>query len=55
MKHEFATKSVADTMATMVEPAHVNHVPTMTGGTGMPAIARFYERHFIPKMPPEQV
>jgi len=53
MKHEFATKSVADTMATMVEPAHVNHVPTMTGGTGMTAIASFYERHFIPKMPPD--
>ena len=55
MKHEFATKSVEDTMATMVEPAHVNHVPTMTGGTGMPAIARFYERHFIPKMPPDTI
>ena len=53
MKHEFATKDVAETMATMTEPAHVNHVPTMTGGTGMPAIARFYERHFIPKMPPD--
>jgi carboxymethylenebutenolidase len=50
-KCEFATKSVDDTMATMAEPAHVNHVPTMTGGTGMPAIAAFYANHFIPKMP----
>ncbi len=51
MKCEFSTKSVEDTMATMVEPAHVNHVPTMTGGTGMPGIADFYAKHFIPKMP----
>jgi carboxymethylenebutenolidase len=53
MKGEFATKSVDETMATMVEPAHVNHVPTMTGGTGFPAIGAFYGSHFIPKMPPD--
>ena len=53
MKGEFADKSVAETMATMVEPAHVNHVPTMTGGTGFPAISAFYAAHFIPKMPPD--
>jgi carboxymethylenebutenolidase len=53
MKGEFATKSVDGTMATMAEPAHVNHVPTMTGGTGFPAIRDFYARHFIPKMPPD--
>ena len=53
MKGEFATKSVDETMATMVEPAHVNHVPTMTGGTGFPAISSFYGAHFIPKMPPD--
>jgi carboxymethylenebutenolidase len=53
MKGEFATKSVEETMATMVEPAHVNHVPTMTGGTGMPAIAAFYRDYFIPQMPPD--
>jgi carboxymethylenebutenolidase len=53
MKGEFADKDVAGTMATMVEPAHVNHVPTMTGGTGFPAISAFYAAHFIPKMPPD--
>ncbi|MBM4099880.1 MAG: hypothetical protein FJ260_08005, partial [Planctomycetes bacterium] len=53
MKGEFADKSVAETMATMVEPAHVNHVPTMTGGTGFPAISAFYAAHFIPRMPPD--
>ena len=53
MKGEFADKDVAETMKTMVEPAHVNHVPTMTGGTGFPAISAFYAAHFIPKMPPD--
>lgn len=53
MKGEFADKDVAETMATMIEPAHVNHVPTMTGGTGFPAISAFYAAHFIPMMPPD--
>jgi len=53
MKGEFADKDVDETMRTMVEPAHVNHVPTMTGGTGFEAIRAFYGAHFIPKMPPD--
>ena len=53
MKGEFADKDVDETMRTMVEPAHVNHVPTMTGGTGFPAIRAFYGAHFIPRMPPD--
>ena len=51
MKGEFADKDVDETMRTMVEPAHVNHVPTMTGGTGFEAIRAFYGAHFIPRMP----
>ena len=53
MKGEFATKSVDDTMATMIEGGHVNHVPTMTGGQGLKAIRDFYTRFFIPQMPPD--
>lgn len=53
MKSEFATKSVDDTMATMVEGGHVNHVPTMTGGRGLKEIRDFYGRFFIPQMPPD--
>ena len=53
MKCEFATKSVDDTMATMIEGGHVNHVPTMTGGQGLKAIRDFYTRFFIPQMPPD--
>lgn len=48
---EFTTRNVAKTMATMVAEPYVNHVPTMTGGTGAEALARFYARHFIPRMP----
>lgn len=40
-------------MATMIEGTHVNHVPTMTCGTGLAAIHDFYASHFIPKMPPD--
>ena len=53
MKCEFATKSVDDTMATMIEGGHINHVPTMTGGQGLKSIRDFYTRFFIPQMPPD--
>jgi len=53
MKCEFATKSVADTMKTMVTGGHVNHVPTMTGGRNLAEIQDFYGRYFIPQMPPD--
>ena len=53
MKCEFATKSVDDTMETMIEGGHVNHVPTMTGGRGLKEIRDFYSRFFIPQMPPD--
>jgi carboxymethylenebutenolidase len=34
-------------MATMVADPYVNHVPTMTGGVGQEALARFYRDHFV--------
>jgi len=52
-KHEFATRDTEATLATMVEDAYVNHVPTMTGGLGKPALRSFYSRDFIPAMPPD--
>ncbi len=51
LEHEFATRDTAATMATMVAEPYVNHIPTMTGGTGADALSRFYAEHFIPKMP----
>jgi carboxymethylenebutenolidase len=53
IRHEFATKSTDETLATMVEDAYVNHVPVMTGGSGKPELRQFYSTHFIPKMPPD--
>ena len=51
LRHEFDTKSTADTLLTMVQNAYVNHVPVMTGGYGKEALDAFYSTHFIPKMP----
>jgi carboxymethylenebutenolidase len=49
--HEFGTRDVDATMATMVAQPYVNHIPTMTGGVGYQDLKRFYQNHFIPKCP----
>jgi carboxymethylenebutenolidase len=54
-KHEFVTRDVESTLATMVEDAYVNHVPVMTGGYGKTALRAFYSRDFIPSMPPDTI
>jgi len=53
MAGEFATHSVADTLATMTADAHVNHVPVLTGAVGRDACGAFYGRWFIPQIPPD--
>jgi carboxymethylenebutenolidase len=52
-KHEFSTRDTDATLATMVDDAYVNHVPVLTGGAGKGALRVFYERDFIPNMPPD--
>src|SRR5215467_6489305 len=52
-RHEFSTRDTDATLATMVEDAYVNHVPVLTGGSGKGALRIFYEREFIPNMPPD--
>jgi carboxymethylenebutenolidase len=52
-EHEFATRNVADTMATMVAQPYVNHIPTMTGGVGHDMLAHFYQHHFVNSNPPD--
>jgi carboxymethylenebutenolidase len=52
-KHEFSTRDTDATLATMVEDAYVNHIPVLTGGSGKSALRIFYERDFIPSMPPD--
>jgi carboxymethylenebutenolidase len=53
IRHEFQTRSTADTIATMVEDAYVDHVPVLTGGSGKAELTDFYSTHFIPQMPPD--
>src|SRR4051794_37137483 len=46
-RHEFETRDVDATMATMTPEPYVNHVPTMAGGVGHDELKRFYKYHFI--------
>ena len=52
-EHEFATRDVNATMATMVSEPYVNHIPTMTGGVGHDHLKRFYKYHFVDGNPPD--
>ncbi|GBH18635.1 Dienelactone hydrolase [Pseudomonas syringae pv. actinidiae] len=47
IRHEFETRDVPATMATMVAEPYVNHIPTMTGGVGYAQLSRFYQHHFV--------
>jgi hypothetical protein len=47
LRHEFETKDTEQTLATMVEDAHVNHVPVMTGVVGREGLREFYSKRFI--------
>jgi carboxymethylenebutenolidase len=51
--HEFATRDVDATMATMVQEPYVNHIPTLTGGVGHKELSRFYRHHFVHVNPPD--
>src|SRR6266571_1172425 len=53
VRYEFSTRNTEDTLATMVEDAHVNHVPVLTGGIGRDQLREFYSKRFIPQMPPD--
>lgn len=51
LRLEFEVRDADATMLTMVDEPYVNHVPTMTGGTGHDVLKRFYAYHFIPGTP----
>ena len=51
LQGEFETKDVEATLATMVDDAHVNHMPVNTGGRGKDALRAFYRDDFIPAWP----
>jgi hypothetical protein len=45
-------RNASDAIGAMVQTAHVNYVPTGTGGIGRRALHHFYEEFFIPGCPP---
>ena len=51
IRHEFVTKDVEATLATMVDDAFVNHVPVNTGGRGKTQLRPFYRDVFIGSWP----
>jgi carboxymethylenebutenolidase len=51
VKAEFVERDVEKTMATMSEDPYLTHVPTLAGGTGREAVARFYGDHFVGHWP----
>ena len=52
-EYEFETRSVDDTMSTMVAQPYVNHIPTMTGGVGYKDLHHFYQNYFVNSNPPD--
>jgi carboxymethylenebutenolidase len=46
---------IETTMATMTDSPHLNHVPTMAGGTGREAVRHFYTNHLVGKFFPPDV
>lgn len=51
LRLEFEARDPDGTMDTMVDEPYVNHIPTMSGGTGHEELKRFYKYHFIPSTP----
>ena len=47
IRHEFNTRDVDSTMATMIDAPYVNHVATLAGGVGHDMLKRFYKYHFV--------
>src|SRR5215210_3277188 len=52
MQSEFESRSVEETLETMVDDPLVNHVPVLTGGVGLEEVRKFYSARFIPQQPP---
>jgi carboxymethylenebutenolidase len=44
---EFGLRDADKTIETMVEVPYVNHVPSMTGGTGCEELRHFYKNYFV--------
>ena len=50
---EFVERNPDAPTLTMVADPHINNVPTMTGGTGLEEVRRFYKHHMVTVNPPD--
>jgi len=53
IKCEFEKHDVDATLATMVPDPYVIGVPVLKGGVGLDEVREFYEKLFIPQLPPD--
>ncbi len=50
---EFEAKDIDGTMATMIEGAYINNIPTLLGGRGLAGVREFYTQFFVHHLPPD--
>jgi carboxymethylenebutenolidase len=53
MQSEFESRSVEDTLETMVDDPYVNHVPVLTGGVGLEEVRKFYSERASSRSSPQ--
>src|SRR5262245_20035225 len=53
LRAEFAAHSANETVATMVADPRVNQIPVMIGGEGKEEVYEFYDKYFLPQIPPD--
>ena len=51
VRSEFFENDADAALAVMTAQPYVNHVPTLTGGSGRAEVENFYRRHFVGKTP----
>ncbi|CAO1619882.1 unnamed protein product [Sympodiomycopsis kandeliae] len=53
--YEFAERDSSKTMSTMVSHPYVNHIASLTGGSGYDDLSHFYKHNFVTRSPPDTV
>jgi len=53
LRAEFSAHSADETLATMVANPRINQVPVMIGGDGKEEVYEFYDKYFLPQIPPD--
>lgn len=51
VRYEFEDHDVESTIATMIEGAHIQNIPTMAGGDGLDEVREFYQNSFVFNLP----